>query len=284
MENEIKRTPGMIFRASKKTGYEFYVAGSGLTAGTQVEAYLNQVVNNPPLHIYKVNPNGTWAGLVIIPSFVVTGKHHLWMKDKHTGQLEKAHFLRRIGQYDNKPGKPVIYTAALDPLYVLINMVKPDFEFGDFKRLEFYAQCIGEAFHFLPDYLKMSLAKSSRAISKLHWNVIAGTFLNFLLGLIIFGNLEEEFNAKLGTKAMNDIYSDSEKTSERFFSPMKEALSKLPKEFFNEISNEDYVDDVKLVAEIANRILWGPKYEFMNKTIRFAIRTKLGLLDDSSFF
>ena len=95
MANEIKSTSKRIFRASKKQKKEFFVAGTGLTSGTEVEVYLDQVVNQIPLHIFKVHPNGSWAGLVKLPPSTVTGTHHLWMKDKATGQVERAEI--RVG-------------------------------------------------------------------------------------------------------------------------------------------------------------------------------------------
>ncbi len=52
MANEIKSTSKRIFRASKKQKKEFFVAGTGLTSGTEVEVYLDQIVKQNPLHIF----------------------------------------------------------------------------------------------------------------------------------------------------------------------------------------------------------------------------------------
>lgn len=90
MTNEIKSTSKRIFRALKKQKKEFFVAGTGLTSGTQIELYLDKVVKQNPLHIFKSHPDGSWAGLVIIPPKTESGTHYLWMKDISTGQVESV--------------------------------------------------------------------------------------------------------------------------------------------------------------------------------------------------
>lgn len=79
-----------VFRSSKKSKNEYFVAGTGLVSGQIVEVYLNTVAENGLLKRIQVNPDGTWAGLVKLPSGLKKGDHYLWMKDIGTGQTEMS--------------------------------------------------------------------------------------------------------------------------------------------------------------------------------------------------
>jgi hypothetical protein len=91
MANEIKSTSERIFRASKKGKREFFVAGTGITSGAEVEVHLDLVKKYNPLHVFTANPDGSWAGLVTLPPSTVSGTHQLWMKDRSTGHVDNAH-------------------------------------------------------------------------------------------------------------------------------------------------------------------------------------------------
>ena len=114
---------------------------------------------------------------------------------------------------------------------------------------------------------------SNTNIQKLKWPFIAGTYLNFLLGLLIFSNPEEEFDAKAYSQVTNELFN--KELSKKYFNPMRKALGKTSKDLYDDISNEYYQDDMLLLAELSGRILYGPKYEVMKNTFGYAARSKL---------
>lgn len=57
---------------------DFYVAGKGVLAGKDVAVYLDKVVDTKPLNVFTTKTDGTWAGVVKIPSETTTDTHYFW--------------------------------------------------------------------------------------------------------------------------------------------------------------------------------------------------------------
>jgi hypothetical protein len=188
-------------------------------------------------------------------------------------RLEKAGIINEIKRLENKRGVPVIRTSNFQSFFSLIKVAKPEIEQETLERIKEYIKGFGKAIHFFPDYIQMTYDISGYNIKKLKWPMIAATYLNFLLGLLIFINKEEKFDAKEYAEVTNEI-SEIEK-SEKYFNPLREALEKIPKDLYDKISKRHYQDDVLLLAELANLILYGPKYKFIKNTVGYAARKKL---------
>lgn len=188
-------------------------------------------------------------------------------------KLKDAEIIKEIKTKKNKPGNPEIRTATFKPFFSLLKIVEPTIMKEDLERIKKYIQYVGGAIPFFPDHLRMIYDISEVNIRKLKWPKIAATYLNFILGLLIFINSEEKFDTKAYSKVTSEIFD--KKILEKHFNPMREALGKVSKDLEVYISNEHYRDDVILIAELSNRILYGPKYIFMKNTLGYAARKQL---------
>lgn len=89
--NEFKKATTKKFRVARsQENNEFYVKGEGFTAGYIVDIYLNRIEPEHRFQTFEVKPDGTFLGIMKIPSDTKRGMHYAWMLDRSTGQTEMA--------------------------------------------------------------------------------------------------------------------------------------------------------------------------------------------------
>lgn len=188
-------------------------------------------------------------------------------------KLKNSGIINEIEKLEKQPGIPHIRTSTFIPFFTLLKIVRPSVTKEELERIKEYIHGAGNAVQFFPDFLRMVWDISNTSIQKLKWPLIAGTYLNFLLGLLIFINPVDEFDAKAYSQVTNELLN--KELGNNYFNPMRKALGKTPKDLYDDISNEHYQDDMLLLAELSGRILYGPTYESMKNTIGYAAITKL---------
>lgn len=68
--------------------YNYIALGRDITAGGEVEIYLDKVDKDRLLGKFIAKPDGSWEGNIDIPPNTDSGDHYLWMKDVKTGSYE----------------------------------------------------------------------------------------------------------------------------------------------------------------------------------------------------
>jgi hypothetical protein len=190
---------------------------------------------------------------------------------QYVRKLKKNKVIIDLKTMKSQKGSPVIRTSDFTHFFQILITVKPEIQDEQLLRIKKYIEKIGNTSEFFPDYIIMTFP-NPKDYKKMKWPIIVGTFLNFVLGLMVLNNPSKKLNYRNAAKVITDIQGTEFIPSR--FEPIRLALETLSEDFDEIYQYSTYEKDTILISELANLCLYGPKAEYVKNTVGYSFRKR----------